>query len=108
MEKLLDVAAEPRIRGGRVGEYGDDAGPGPSDGGDTVRAVMPAEQDECASSAARRTNAGAIALEQAAHTFQGLVICAAQHRHVLELAAAKRRLLPRRNASRARLPPRST
>ena len=28
MEKLLDVAAEPRIGGGRVGEHRDDAGPG--------------------------------------------------------------------------------
>ena len=52
MEKLLDVAAEPRIGGGRVGEHGDDAGPGPGDGGDPVRAVVPAEQGECASSAA--------------------------------------------------------
>src|SRR5262249_34105846 len=91
VEKLLGVGAEPRIGGGRVGEHCDDAGPGPGDGGDTVRAVVPAEQGECASSAAHRTNARAVALDQAAHTLQVLVICAAQHRHVLELTPAERR-----------------
>src|SRR5215472_11800221 len=59
MEKLLDVAAEPSIGGGRVGEHRDDAGAGPGDGGDTVRAVVPAEQGERASCAAHRANAGA-------------------------------------------------
>ncbi len=97
MEKLPDVAAQPRIGGGRVGEHCDDAGPGPGDGGDTVRAEVPAEQGKCASTAAHRTNAGAVALEQAAHTLQVLVICAAQHRHVLELAAAERRLQHQRD-----------
>src|SRR6516225_8225839 len=92
MEKLLDVAAEPGIRAGSVREHRDNAGPGPGDAGDPVRAVVPAEQGECASNAAHRTNAGAVALEQASHTLQVLVICAAQHRHVLELAAAERRL----------------
>ena len=84
VEKLLDVAAEPRIGGGRVGEHRDNAGPGPGDGGDTVRAVMPTEQGKCASSATHRTNAGAVALEQAAHTVQVLVFRAAQHWHILE------------------------
>src|SRR5690242_20494950 len=97
MEQLLDVAAQPRIGSGCVGEHRDDAGPGSCDGGDTVRAEVPAEQGERAGSAAHRANAGAVALEQAAHTLPVLVICAAQHRHVLELAPAERRLQHQRD-----------